>query len=38
VDNGTSRHVTHDRSLFNRIQEQEGSMSVELSDDATYRV
>jgi hypothetical protein len=27
---------TYDKSLFNRIQEQEGGMSVELGDDATY--
>jgi hypothetical protein len=38
VDNGASRHMTYDRSLFNRIQEQEGGMSVELGDDATYPV
>jgi hypothetical protein len=36
VDNGALRHMTYDRSLFNRIQEQEGGMSVELGDDATY--
>jgi hypothetical protein len=28
--------MTYDRSLFNRFQEQEGGMSVELGDDATY--
>jgi hypothetical protein len=38
VDSGASRHMTYDRSLFNRFQEQEGGMSVELGDDATYPV
>jgi hypothetical protein len=36
VDSGALRPMTYDRSLFNRIQEQEGGMSVELGDDATY--
>jgi hypothetical protein len=36
VDNGASRHMTYDKKLFNRFQEQEGGMRVELGDDATY--
>jgi hypothetical protein len=36
VDNGTSRHMAYDRSLSNKFKEQEGDMSVELGDDATY--
>jgi hypothetical protein len=38
VDNGAWRHMTYDKSLFNVFQEQEGGMSVELGDDATYLV
>ena len=38
VDNGASRHMTFNRSLFNKIQEQEGYMTMELGDDATYSV
>jgi hypothetical protein len=38
VNSGASRHMTYDRSLFSRLQEQEGGMSVELGDDATYLV
>jgi hypothetical protein len=38
VDSGASRHMTYDRKLFNKLQEQEGGMSVELGDDATYPV
>ena len=29
-------HMTYDRSLFMRIYYQEGGMSVEFGDDATY--
>jgi hypothetical protein len=36
VDSGASRHMTYDKKLFSRLQEQEGGMSVELGDDATY--
>jgi hypothetical protein len=36
VDNEASRHMTYDKSLFSRIQELEGGMTVELGDDATY--
>jgi hypothetical protein len=28
--------VTYDKKLFNKLQEQEGGMSVELDDDAKY--
>jgi hypothetical protein len=35
---GASRHMTYDKSLFSRIQEQEGGMTMELGDDATYPV
>ena len=38
VDNGASRHMTFNRPLFNKIQEQEGYMTMELGDDATYSV
>jgi hypothetical protein len=30
--------TTYDMSLFSRIQEQEGGMTMELGDDATYPV
>jgi hypothetical protein len=36
LDNKASRHMTFERSLFNIFQEQEGGMSVELGDNATY--
>jgi len=36
VNNGYSRHMTQDKSLFNGFQKQEVGMSVELGDDATY--
>lgn len=36
--NGASSPITSDRKLFNRIQAQEGSMSVELTNDATYPI
>ena len=38
VDNGASNHITHDRSFFNKTQEKEGSIIVELGNDATYPV
>jgi hypothetical protein len=38
VDSGALRHMTHDGSLFNVFQEQNGGMNVELGDDATYSV
>jgi hypothetical protein len=38
VDSGASRHMTYDRKIFSRFQEQEGGMCVELGDDATYLV
>jgi hypothetical protein len=38
VDNGPLRHMRYDRSLFNKIQEQEGGMTMELGDDAMYHV
>jgi hypothetical protein len=38
VDSGASRHMTYDRKIFNRFQEQEGGMLVELGDDAMYPV
>ena len=38
VDNGASRHMMFNRPLFNKIQEQEGYMTMELGDDATYSV
>lgn len=36
VDSGYLRHMTYVKSLFSRIQEQEGGMILELGDDATY--
>jgi hypothetical protein len=36
VDSGASIHMTHEKSLFSRFQMQEGGMSVEMGDDATY--
>jgi hypothetical protein len=36
VDSGASRHMTYDKKIFNRFQEQEGGMLVELGDDAMY--
>jgi len=38
VDNGALRHATFNKKDFNRIQEQEASIQVELGDDATYIV
>jgi hypothetical protein len=38
VDSGASRHMAYNKSLFNKFQEQEGGMCVELGDDATYIV
>ena len=38
VDNGASRHMTFNRPLFNKIKEQQGYMTMELGDDATYSV
>lgn len=38
VDSGASRDMTYDITLFKRLQEQEGGMSVELGDYATYLV
>jgi hypothetical protein len=38
MDSGASIHMSYDKSLFNRLQEQKGRMSVELSNDATYLV
>jgi hypothetical protein len=35
VNNGASRHMTYDKTLFSRLQEQEESLSVELANDAT---
>jgi hypothetical protein len=37
VDSGASGHMTYDRPLFYRIQALEGGMTVDLSDEATYR-
>jgi hypothetical protein len=36
VENGALRHITYGMSLFIKIQEKEGGMSVDLGDDATY--
>jgi hypothetical protein len=36
VDNGASRHMTFNKKAFNRLQEQEVDIQVELGDDATY--
>jgi hypothetical protein len=36
VNNGFLRHMTYDRSLFGKNQEQQGGMTEELGDDATY--
>ena len=36
VDIGASRHITYNRSLFSRFQEQEGGMCMVLGDDANY--
>jgi hypothetical protein len=38
VDSGASRHMTCDRKIFNKFQEQEGGMLVELGDYAMYLV
>ena len=38
VDIGALICVTYDSSLFNMFQEQEGGMSMDLGDDATYHV
>jgi hypothetical protein len=36
VDSGASKHMTFNKKAFSKHQEQEASMQVELSDDATY--
>jgi hypothetical protein len=36
VDNGASRHMTRNRSAFSRLEEQDISKQVELSDDGKY--
>ena len=36
VDNGSLRHMTYDKTLFNKLKNQEGGMSVDLSDDTNY--
>jgi hypothetical protein len=38
VDNGASRHMTYDKTLFGMFQEQEKGMYVKLGDDVTYRM
>jgi hypothetical protein len=38
VDSGASRHMTYDRKILSRFQEQEGGLLVELSDNAMYIV
>jgi hypothetical protein len=35
VDNVASRHMTYDRKVFSKLQEQVGGMRVELDDDAS---
>jgi hypothetical protein len=36
MDSGAPRHMTYDKTLFSKIQEKEGGLSVDLGDDATY--
>lgn len=36
IDNGDSEYMTYDRIIFNKFQEQEGGMRLELGDDVTY--
>jgi hypothetical protein len=36
ADNGYSRHMTYEEKVFNRFQEQEQGMVVELGNDDTY--
>jgi hypothetical protein len=38
VNSGALRHMTYGRTIFNKFQEQEGGMHVDLGDDATYLV
>jgi hypothetical protein len=38
VDSGASKHMTSNKRAFNKLQEHETSMQVELGDDATYLV
>jgi hypothetical protein len=38
VDSGASKHMTSNKRAFNKLQEHEASMQVELGDDATYLV
>jgi hypothetical protein len=38
LDIKSSRHMTYNRSPFNRFYEKEGGMSVEVGDNATYHV
>jgi hypothetical protein len=38
VDIGALRHVTYDKKIFSRFQEEEGGMLAELGDDVTYLV
>ena len=36
VDDKASRHITYDKPLFNKFQEQGGGMSMELDGDVSY--
>ena len=36
MDRGALRHITYDRFLFSKFEEQEGGMSMELRDDVSY--
>jgi hypothetical protein len=38
VDSGASRHMTFNKKAFNRLQEQEDGIQVELGNDATCLV
>jgi hypothetical protein len=38
VDSGASKHMTFNKKAFNKLQEQEDGIQVELGNDATYLV
>jgi hypothetical protein len=38
LNNGASRHTTYDRKIFNKFQEKEKGMIVDLGEDAMYLV
>jgi len=38
MDNGASKHMTSNKRAFNKLQDQEASVQVELGDNAMYLV